>query len=197
MASTATTTTASGASDHEHGHRRPVGRPMTRDRRLIGILSLVAVVGLAACGGARAASEAPAIAEAPPAEATEELTGVAVTNAMLDICLPESAPHTFQDDGDDSYASMEELNADLQLMNECGLSVAKLDGGWEFSTFDSPTLYINKNLMAFGEVTGCINDRDVRKIADTRALDGRVESSNGRSSWSYHPDDGLSLICEA
>ncbi len=27
-------------------------------------------------------------------------------------------------------------------------------------------------------------------------LDGMVESSNGRSTWTYHPDDGLTIVCK-
>lgn len=36
---------------------------------------------------------------------------------------------------------------------------------------------------------------DVARIGQTRALDGMVESANGRSTWTYHPDDGLTIVC--
>jgi hypothetical protein len=41
-------------------------------------------------------------------------------------------------------------------------------------------------------------DAVMAKIGDTRALDGRQEASWGdlEASWTYHPDDGVSMVIE-
>jgi len=44
--------------------------------------------------------------------------------------------------------------------------------------------------------TGCLEDVDLARIEQTRALDGMVESANGKSTWTYHPDDGLTIVCD-
>lgn len=51
-------------------------------------------------------------------------------------------------------------------------------------------------LVTWAAVTGCIEEADFLRIEQTRALDGMVESANGRSTWTYHPDDGLTIVCE-
>lgn len=83
---------------------------------------------------------------------------------------------------------------------ECGVTLTVFDdGGIELQYF--PTLDFDGNggrvIDDVGHITGCWSSTDRSKMGQTRALDGRVESSNGRSSWTYHPDDGMNIICDA
>lgn len=83
----------------------------------------------------------------------------------------------------------------------CGIILDRVDGGWTFMMVpneydDGISLSQSIILGQFGDKTGCYKDIDLDKMGSTRALDGRVESANGRSSWTYHPDDGLNIVCE-
>lgn len=84
---------------------------------------------------------------------------------------------------------------------ECGYSISALDdGGWKFSL--TAGMFDHTGASAFmrvikwmGDETGCFGDTEIAMMKETRPLDGRVE--HGKVSWTYHPDDGLDIICEA
>lgn len=79
----------------------------------------------------------------------------------------------------------------------CGLTVEVLGDGGLTVTY-RPTLDEGGGADALALVaatTGCWSQTDVALMGETRALDGRVESTNGRTSWTYHPDDGLNIVC--
>lgn len=81
---------------------------------------------------------------------------------------------------------------------DCGLFVTVYDdGGLEVNYFPEAddNRQGDKAIDDIGSLTGCWGSSDRAKMGSTRALDGRVESANGRSSWTYHPDDGLNIIC--
>ncbi len=44
--------------------------------------------------------------------------------------------------------------------------------------------------------TECLSAVDIQRVGQTRALDGMVESADGRTTWTYHPDDGLYVVCD-
>lgn len=95
-------------------------------------------------------------------------------------------------------------HADYFLGFGCGLSIHDNSDGYEFTTLNDDMINLlvsdfqdlDDALTTIGSMTGCWGPTDVSKIVGTRALDGRVDSANGRSSWTYHPDNGLSIVCE-
>jgi len=51
-------------------------------------------------------------------------------------------------------------------------------------------------LEAIGDDYGWWNGADVQRMNTARALDGTIESSDGRATWNYHPDNGLQIVVE-
>jgi hypothetical protein len=43
---------------------------------------------------------------------------------------------------------------------------------------------------------GGVAEGDFARMEQTGALDGMVESRNGRSTWTFHPDGGLTIVCD-
>lgn len=80
---------------------------------------------------------------------------------------------------------------------DCGLDVTVLgDGGYEVNYLPSIDSGGGSLALAIvGAFTDCWGPSDSALMEQTRALDGRLESASGRSSWSYHPDDGLNIVC--
>lgn len=93
-----------------------------------------------------------------------------------------------------SDAPATDMPDDFVLAGFCSMAIDRLDGGYSITLFkpDASSMAVLGN---FGKNTGCFNDVDLQKMIETRALDGRVESANQRSSWTYHPDNGLKVIC--
>jgi hypothetical protein len=84
------------------------------------------------------------------------------------------------------------------LDSACGMSVTKTGDGWIVQARDGERQgSLGAAMHSFGDVTGCLSDLDYEMMSKTRALDGRVESTKGRSSWTFSPDGGLSLVCKA
>lgn len=82
----------------------------------------------------------------------------------------------------------------------CGVEIRKLDGGWTFAYRPSEDLIAKSGFSVFQRVllqSGCLSDLDVEKLRATRPLDGRVSSTDGRSSWTYSSSTGVSLICSS
>ncbi len=81
----------------------------------------------------------------------------------------------------------------------CGLTVEVLSDGGLTVTY-RPTLDDGGGadaLTRMAATTDCWSQTDLALMEQTRALDGRVASANGRTSWTYHPDDGLSIVCNS
>lgn len=79
---------------------------------------------------------------------------------------------------------------------ECGIEVRTTAGPpWRFQMDADATAAGVSALGIWARETGCLDDVDFDRIGQTRALDGMVESANGRSTWTYHPDDGLVVVC--
>lgn len=77
---------------------------------------------------------------------------------------------------------------------KCGISITAENGG--YSIHVDPAIPAGFTVLKqFGSVSKCFNDLDYDKMGQTRSVDGRVTSANGRTSWSYHPDQGLNLTC--
>ena len=47
-----------------------------------------------------------------------------------------------------------------------------------------------------GQETGAWAAVDVARMGTTRALDGTIRSADGRATWTYHPDSGLTIVLE-
>lgn len=84
------------------------------------------------------------------------------------------------------------------LATECGMFIDKIDGGWTVQVYpESHNGGIAGAIRMFGSETGCLDDVDLARLESTRALDGQVRSSDGKTSWTYHPDDGLNIVCDS
>jgi hypothetical protein len=51
-------------------------------------------------------------------------------------------------------------------------------------------------LAKAGQDSGLWTAADAARMMETRALDGMVKSSSGRTTWTYHPDDGLQIVAD-
>jgi hypothetical protein len=79
---------------------------------------------------------------------------------------------------------------------ECGIVSDTSGDVYGFTLLPTATGFAGDALRTWGDETGCLEAVDYERIMQTRALDGMVESSAGRSTWTYHPDDGLNIVCE-
>jgi hypothetical protein len=75
-----------------------------------------------------------------------------------------------------------------------GCSVTSGDGVIEVYVSEYQVSEIK--LESAGRQTGLWNAADVARMLRTRALDGTQRSSDGKVSWTYHPDNGFQLVAE-
>lgn len=102
------------------------------------------------------------------------------------------------DDGDDAPVrrSPEALVRDeCPSQRACGIELDRIGDAYTFVVLPDATSAGYRALGVWAGATGCLEDVDVARIGQTRALDGMVRSANGRSTWTYHPDDGLTVVC--
>ena len=60
-----------------------------------------------------------------------------------------------------------------------------------------PELLVDTDALGrAGNETGFWDNADTARMGRTRALDGTQKSSDGRVTWTFHPDDGLTLVIE-
>lgn len=97
----------------------------------------------------------------------------------------------------DSMQTMLNDACEAGAANSCGVRFQEIGDADTFtllpSGMESGTGF--RLLAVWMEETGCLEDADLARIEQTRALDGMVESESGRSTWTYHPDDGLTIVC--
>lgn len=129
---------------------------------------------LAACGGDTETTVAPTT--------TGPLLKLSDLSDAANIC-PESA----------------EPKPSTLRSEDCGLKVTVLaDGTLKIQYRPGP----DKDdrgvlaLQAIADFTDCWTATDYETMKKTRGVDGLVESANGRSTWRYHPMDGLTLTCQ-
>lgn len=161
--------------------------------------ALVLIGVLASCGGDdngtdEASSES--IATSTTVEATTtttiDMSSAGLYEAILDAgyCLEDGL--TFDDVKQAEYDTVVYVNCG-------GLEITDSSDGWQVVTSPEDLILrygdLEEALATVGEVTGCWGELEVQTIVSTRAMDGRVDSRNGLASWSYHPDDGLDILC--
>jgi hypothetical protein len=110
----------------------------------------------------------------------------------VDETVPTSAPAPDDTSGE----------TDMELLASilcAGLTIEEESDGWHITTSPDDEILmfgdLEDALKVIGEQTDCWGSIEVSKILGTRSLDGRVESRTGRASWTYHPDNGLDIIC--
>lgn len=84
------------------------------------------------------------------------------------------------------------------LLSSCGVQVDRNDQGWIVNYFpgrDRVGGGYSATQSAMKE-TGCLGDLDLVKLSQTRPIDGRVLSGDGKTSWVYSASSGLTIICE-
>jgi hypothetical protein len=136
---------------------------------------------LAACGGG---DERPSLEDV-------------VARAWVACLLPASSHPEMQ--GLLNMESDGKITTAEALKRGCRMSITDVGNGWVMalaSGAENALGGVGSAVSVFGDLTGCLGDLDLEMISHTRALDGRVESKDGASSWTYHPDDGLNLVCQ-
>lgn len=81
------------------------------------------------------------------------------------------------------------------VFSACGIEADTIGPPYTFSLLPESTEDGVLALGVWAGVTGCLESVDFSRIEQTRALDGMVSSANGRSTWTYHPDAGLTIVC--
>jgi hypothetical protein len=87
------------------------------------------------------------------------------------------------------------IRAQCPSQPSCGIEADTVGPPFTFTLLPDAD---ERGYRAFGiwaSETGCLEEVDFDRIGQTRALDGMVRSANGRSTWTYHPDSGLSVVC--
>lgn len=92
-------------------------------------------------------------------------------------------------------AARELIQGECPSLAACRIEV-DLDGPtYRFALLPEATNAGMRSLGIWAIETGCLEEVDFSRMEQTRALDGMVASANGRSTWTYHPDDGLIVVC--
>jgi hypothetical protein len=119
--------------------------------------------------------------------------GVAVL-AVIGFSIDEEALE--RDERAAARPSLRSLIRDVcPSQSACGIDVRTVGPPWRFELDGDATADGVAALGIWARETGCLEEVDFDRMAQTRALDGMVESMNGRATWTYHPDDGLVIVC--
>ena len=142
----------------------------------------------------------------PPVEPREFLgmtskTWAIVAGCIIPVAVIVGTVDLVNDDEVKRARPTETLDA--KLRHECGrrLSMCGIEFD-EFGTTQTITLLPDAPnsgasvLARWAVETGCVDEGDFARMDQTRALDGKVGSRNGRSTWTVHPDDGLTIVCD-
>lgn len=89
----------------------------------------------------------------------------------------------------------EQLDTVCPSFSACGIQADTTGPPYTFTLLPGATDEGISALGVWARETECLESVDFSRIEQTRALDGMVESANGRSTWTYHPDDGLTIVC--
>lgn len=121
--------------------------------------------------------------------------GAVVVLAAIGFSVDDQAREREQ--AEEARPSLAALVQDVcPSQSACGIDVRTLSGPpWRFHLDADATADGISALGIWARETGCLDEVDFDRIGQTRALDGMVESVNGRSTWTYHPDDGLVIVC--
>ena len=151
--------------------RRP-----TRRAVLTVLGTVVAIGGLVTAGLVFGGSGSDSVASRPPTTAPTTTTLASRTAALADELTAIICPAEICVDG--STAGVIEI--DTKPQGEYG-----------------DTIFLSGDeLTTVAKQLGLWSAADAQRMLTTRALDGTQMSTNGASTWTYHPDNGLNIIID-